>query len=61
MGSPPKKEVVKLLGPDRWRNLEIVLTTLKYQQGLVVEALTQCEGKYATPKVLESLNKQVPT
>ena len=41
--------------------MEIVLTTLKYQEGLVIEALTSCEGKYAVPKVLESINRQVPS
>lgn len=27
--SQAKKETVKLLGADRWRNFEIILTTLK--------------------------------
>jgi hypothetical protein len=58
---PLKKELVKLLGPDRSRNFEIILTTLKHQEGLITEALIQCAGRYATPKSLDSINKLVPT
>lgn len=61
LDAKPKNEVVKLIGADRSRNYEIILTTLKYMPGLVSEALTQCSGKYATNKTLESLNKLCPT
>ena len=58
---PKKKEPVKLLGSDRWRNFEIVLTKLKLPEGAIAEALTFCEGKYALPQVLETVSKIMPT
>jgi diaphanous 1 len=56
-----KKEPVKLLGSDRWRNMEIVLTKLKIPEGAITEALTSCSGKYAVPAVLESIKSLIPT
>ena len=58
---PKKKEQVKLLGADRWRNFEIILTKLKLPEGCIAEALTFCEGKYAVPQVLEAVSKLIPS
>lgn len=56
-----KKEPIKLLGSDRWRNMEIVLTKLKLPDGVIAQALTECSGKYANFNVLESIVKLLPT
>jgi hypothetical protein len=56
-----KKEPVKLLGSDRWRNMEIVLTKLKIPDKAITEALTTCSGKFAIPNVLESVKSLIPT
>ena len=56
-----KKEVVKMLGSDKWRNMEIVLTKLKIPVGEMSKALRQCTGKYANPSVMESVVKILPS
>ncbi len=61
LSEPKKKEIVKLVGSDRWRNMEIVLTKLKLPDGAMIEALTTCSGKYALPNVLESIKSILPT
>lgn len=61
ISAPKKREAVKLLGSDRWRNMEIVLTKLKIPDGAITEALTTCSGKYAVPTVLESVKSLIPT
>lgn len=57
----PKKEAIKFLNSDRWRNVEIVLTKLKIPRGKMSEALRECSGKYATSSVLESVSKILPS
>lgn len=52
IGQPVKKEAVKLLGSDRWRNMQIVLTKLKLPEGAITEALTTCEGKFASESIM---------
>jgi hypothetical protein len=37
-----KKEVVKLIGAERWRNIEIVLTKLKIPKGELAKNLIEC-------------------
>lgn len=56
-----KKEPVKILGPERWRNVEIILMKLKIPKGAIKKAITECEGKYMDPLILESINKIIPS
>lgn len=52
---------MKLLQPERYRNVEIILTKLKIPEGEIQKALLSCSGKYASSLVLEAVNKILPT
>ena len=56
-----KKEPIKLMGAERWRNVEIILTKLKIPKGEMKRALIECSGKYSNPLILESAIKVFPT
>ena len=58
---PEKKECVKLIGGDRWRNVEIVLLKLRIPKGQMKKNLIECSGKYVNPSVLESVKIILPT
>jgi hypothetical protein len=58
---PKKKEPIKIIGSDRWRNMEIVLTKLRIPNGAIFEALTTCSGKFVVPTILESLKSLIPS
>jgi hypothetical protein len=56
-----KKEGIRLIGQDRYRNLEIVLTKLKLPEGAVSQTLIECGGQYAATSTLESIEKILPS
>jgi hypothetical protein len=60
---PAKVEVVKvtLIGPERTKNMELVLGKLKMGFNLIAEALITCDPKVLTLTILESLEVIAPT
>lgn len=61
-GVAPKVEVVKvtLLGPDRTKNMELILGKLKIPFETIAESLITCDFKILTLTNLESLELIAP-
>lgn len=63
-GAPPpevKKEKIKLLDPDRGRNIEIILTKLRTPNTQLCEVLRTCQGRHCNQGTLDNLQTILPT